>query len=144
MTSRRLAPGERVDGVAVFESPALKESNERLELRLAQADQIDHPILVPCHFIAMRFPMNQVTDKNPPVDLGARRDGNYSRMERAKPSPVRRQRSSCANWLAGNLRRFLAFPYNQVFCSPRLHVNKFLYLVVVWFSLLFSRASAVN
>jgi len=64
MTSRRLAPGERVDGVAVFECPAFKESNERLELRMAQADQVDHPILVPCHFIAMRFPMNQVTDKN--------------------------------------------------------------------------------
>lgn len=27
-----------------------------------------------------------------------------------------------ANWLAGNLRRFLAFSYNQVFCSPRLHL----------------------
>jgi len=64
MTSRRLAPGERVDGVAVFECPAFKESNERLELRMAQADQVDHPMLVPCHFIAMRFPMNQVTDKN--------------------------------------------------------------------------------
>ena len=67
----------------------------------------------------------------------------------AKPSPARRQRSNCANWLAGKLRRFLAFPYNQAFCSPRLHVNKFLYLVVVWFqnfwfSLVFSRASAVN
>ena len=53
MTSRRLAPGERVDGVAVFERPAFKESNERLELRLAQADQVDHPILVPVPFIAM-------------------------------------------------------------------------------------------
>jgi hypothetical protein len=53
MTSRRLAPGERTDGVAVFERPAFKESNERLELRLAQADQVDHPILVPVPFIAM-------------------------------------------------------------------------------------------
>jgi len=53
MTSRRLEPGERVDGVAVFERPAFKESNERLELRLAQADQVDHPILVPVPFIAM-------------------------------------------------------------------------------------------
>lgn len=54
MTSRRLAPGERADGVAVFERPPFKESNERLELRLAQADQVDHPILVPVPFIAMR------------------------------------------------------------------------------------------
>lgn len=53
MTSRRLAPGERADGVAVFERPAFKESNETLELRLAQADQVDHPILVPVPFIAM-------------------------------------------------------------------------------------------
>ena len=53
MTSRRLAPGERSDGVAVFERPAFKESSERLELRLAQADQVDHPILVPVPFIAM-------------------------------------------------------------------------------------------
>lgn len=53
MTSRRLAPGERSDGVAVFERPAFKESNERLELRLAQADQVDHPILVLVPFIAM-------------------------------------------------------------------------------------------
>lgn len=53
MTSRRLAPGERADGVAVFERPAFKESNERIELRLAQAGQVDHPILVPVPFIAM-------------------------------------------------------------------------------------------
>ena len=53
MTSRRLAPGERSDGVAVFERPAFKESSEILELRLAQADQVDHPILVPVPFIAM-------------------------------------------------------------------------------------------
>jgi hypothetical protein len=53
MTSRRLAPGERADGVAIFERPAFKESSERLELRLAQADQVDHPILVPVPFIPM-------------------------------------------------------------------------------------------
>lgn len=53
MTARRLAPGERSDGVVVFERPAFKESGERLELRLAQADQVDHPILLPVPFIAM-------------------------------------------------------------------------------------------
>ena len=53
MTSRRLVPGERADGVAVFERPAFKESRETLELRLARADQVDHPILVPVPFIAM-------------------------------------------------------------------------------------------
>ena len=53
MTLRRLHPGERADGVAVFERPAFKESGERLELRLAQADQVDHPLILPVPFIAM-------------------------------------------------------------------------------------------
>jgi hypothetical protein len=46
-------PGERSDGVVVFERPAFKESSERLELRLAQADRVDHPILLPLPFITM-------------------------------------------------------------------------------------------
>ena len=53
MTLRRLRPGERADGVAVFERPSFKESGERLELRLAQADQVDHPLVLPMPFIAM-------------------------------------------------------------------------------------------
>jgi len=52
MTNRRLAPGERADGVVVFESPAFKESTETLELQLARADQVDHPILLPVPFTA--------------------------------------------------------------------------------------------
>lgn len=50
MTRRRLAPGERADGVAVFERPAFKESAERLELQLARSDQVDRPILLPVPF----------------------------------------------------------------------------------------------
>ncbi len=52
MTARRLAPGERADGVVVFERPAFKESTEKLALQLAQADQVDHPILLPVPFTA--------------------------------------------------------------------------------------------
>lgn len=52
LTSRRLAPGERADGVVVFERPAFKESSERLQLQLAQADQVDRPILLPVPFTA--------------------------------------------------------------------------------------------
>ncbi len=52
MTSRRLRPGERSDGVAVFERPAFKESNEELELRLAQSDRVDRPLQLPVQFIA--------------------------------------------------------------------------------------------
>lgn len=53
MTLRRLRPGERADGVAVFERPAFKESSERLELRLGQVDEVDHPLVLPVPFIAM-------------------------------------------------------------------------------------------
>jgi hypothetical protein len=52
MTTRRLAPGERADGVVLFERPAFKESTEKLELQLAQAEQVDHPILLAVPFIA--------------------------------------------------------------------------------------------
>lgn len=52
MTTRRLAPGERADGVVVFERPAFKESSEQLQLQLAQAEQVDRPILLPVPFTA--------------------------------------------------------------------------------------------
>jgi hypothetical protein len=52
MTRRRLAPGERADGVVVFERPAFKESSERLQLQLAETEQIDRPILLPVPFTA--------------------------------------------------------------------------------------------
>ena len=52
MTTRRLAPGERADGVVVFERPAFKESSEKLQLQIAQAEQVDHPILLPVPFTA--------------------------------------------------------------------------------------------
>ena len=52
MTSRRIAPGERADGVVVFERPAFKESTEKLELQLARVDQVDRPILLQVPFTA--------------------------------------------------------------------------------------------
>jgi hypothetical protein len=52
MTTQRLAPGERTDGVVVFERPAFKESSEKLQLHLAQAEQVDRPILLPVPFTA--------------------------------------------------------------------------------------------
>jgi hypothetical protein len=42
----RLEAGERVDGVAVFDRPNFKQSTEKLFLQIAQADQVDHPILI--------------------------------------------------------------------------------------------------
>ncbi|MBZ5489437.1 MAG: hypothetical protein LAO76_00725 [Acidobacteriia bacterium] len=52
MTARRLQPGQRADGVVVFERPAFKESSEKLQLKLAEAEQVDRPILLPVSFTA--------------------------------------------------------------------------------------------
>lgn len=54
MTGRLLKHGERLDGVVLFERPVFKESTERLQLRLPEAEQVDHPILLPVPFIAGR------------------------------------------------------------------------------------------
>ena len=50
ITARRLTAGERADGVVVFERPAFKESGETLQVRLAEADQVDRPILLSLPF----------------------------------------------------------------------------------------------
>jgi hypothetical protein len=52
ITARRLAPGARADGVVVFERPNFKESRERLLLAIAQAEEVDRPVLVPIAFVA--------------------------------------------------------------------------------------------
>jgi len=52
ITTRRLAPGARADGVVVFERPSFKESSEQLLLAVAQAEEVDHPVLAPIAFVA--------------------------------------------------------------------------------------------
>jgi hypothetical protein len=42
----RVEPGGRADGVVVFDRPNFKQSTEKLFLQLAQADQVDRPILI--------------------------------------------------------------------------------------------------
>jgi len=42
----RLEAGGRADGVVVFDRPNFKQSTEKLFLQLAQADQVDRPILI--------------------------------------------------------------------------------------------------
>jgi hypothetical protein len=54
MTTRFLKHGERLDGVVLFERPLFKESSEKLHLRLVEAEQVDHPILLPVPFTAGR------------------------------------------------------------------------------------------
>ncbi len=46
LSTARLEPGERADGVVVFDRPNFKESTEKLFLQIAQADQVDRPILI--------------------------------------------------------------------------------------------------
>lgn len=46
LSAIRLEPGGRADGVVVFDRPNFKESTEKLYLQIAQADQVDRPILI--------------------------------------------------------------------------------------------------
>lgn len=46
LSTTRLEPGERADGVVVFDRPNFKESTEKLFLQIAQADQVDRPLLI--------------------------------------------------------------------------------------------------
>lgn len=51
ISRRRLESGERADGVVLFERPASKATAAGLQLRLAQADKADHPIVLAVPFI---------------------------------------------------------------------------------------------
>jgi hypothetical protein len=46
LSTTRLEPGGRADGVVVFDRPNFKQSTEKLFLQIAQADQVDQPILI--------------------------------------------------------------------------------------------------
>jgi hypothetical protein len=46
LSATRLEPGARADGVVVFDRPNFKESTEKLYLQIAQADQVDRPVLI--------------------------------------------------------------------------------------------------
>lgn len=50
MSRRRLGPGERADGVAVFQRPSFKQSNETLFLQMAESGAVDRPALAPIGF----------------------------------------------------------------------------------------------
>lgn len=52
LSGTRLEAGARADGVVVFDRPNFKQSTEKLFLQLAQADQVDRPILIPLPFTA--------------------------------------------------------------------------------------------
>lgn len=50
LNRRRLGPGERADGVVVFERPPYKQSNETLLLQVAESGAVDRPALAPIGF----------------------------------------------------------------------------------------------
>jgi hypothetical protein len=50
LSARRLGPGQRVDGVALFDRPAFKQSNETLFLQIADSGAVDKPALAPIGF----------------------------------------------------------------------------------------------
>lgn len=52
LTNHRLEPGERADGVVVFERPTFKESAEQIELQVAESGKVDRPVRVPVSFVA--------------------------------------------------------------------------------------------
>jgi hypothetical protein len=52
LVARRLPPGATTEGVVVFERPAFKESREQLLLQIAQAEEVDRPVLAPIAFVA--------------------------------------------------------------------------------------------
>jgi hypothetical protein len=59
LSGTRIEAGARADGVVVFDRPNFKHSTEKLYLQIAQADQVDRPILI-------RLPFT------PPIAGGAR------------------------------------------------------------------------
>jgi len=50
LSKRRIGPGERADGVVLFERPPYKQSNEMLLLQIAESGAVDRPALVPIGF----------------------------------------------------------------------------------------------
>ncbi len=50
MSRRRVGPGERADGVVVFQRPSFKQSNETLFLQMAESGAVDRPALAPIGF----------------------------------------------------------------------------------------------
>lgn len=50
LSARRIAAGQRADGVVVFERPGFKQSNETLFLQIADSGAVDLPALAPIGF----------------------------------------------------------------------------------------------
>ena len=51
LTSRKLMPHARTDGIVVFRRPSFKESRDRLLLHIAQTDAVDRPVVAAIAFV---------------------------------------------------------------------------------------------
>jgi hypothetical protein len=56
LNMRKLDPGMRTDGLVVFKRPALKQSDQKLLLQVADAAMVDRPVLVPINFSVTNNP----------------------------------------------------------------------------------------
>jgi len=59
LSRRRIGPGERADGVVVFNRPPYKQSNEMLFLQVAESGAVDRPALAPIGFGISSFDFNR-------------------------------------------------------------------------------------
>jgi hypothetical protein len=50
LSRRRIGPGERADGLVVFDRPSFKQSHETLFLQMAESGAVDRPALAPIGF----------------------------------------------------------------------------------------------
>ncbi|MHB8412568.1 MAG: hypothetical protein ACYDDI_11575 [Candidatus Acidiferrales bacterium] len=62
LSTRRLAPRERADGIVVFERPPYKQSTETLLLQIAEAGAVDKPALAPIGFGINKIHGQEVSD----------------------------------------------------------------------------------
>ena len=62
LSTRRLAPRERADGIVVFERPPYKQSTETLLLQIAEAGAVDKPALAPIGFGVNKIRGQEVGD----------------------------------------------------------------------------------
>lgn len=62
LSTRRLASGERADGIVMFARPPYKQSNETLFLQVAEAGAIDKPALAPIGFGVNKLRVEEATN----------------------------------------------------------------------------------
>lgn len=63
---RRLGPGERADGVVIFNRPPYKQSNETLFLQVAESGAVDRPALAPIGFGISNFDFKEEASHGKP------------------------------------------------------------------------------